>query len=61
VTAVRHQDSVSAGIPTQTMVSAPTYYVTEAGVKAILPNTEHTNYARWRLARATRLASVPPP
>lgn len=59
VTAVRHQDSIAAGIPTRTMVSAPAYYLTEAGVRSIRPNAEHTIYARWRLARPTRLAPDP--
>lgn len=59
VTAVRHQDSIAAGIPTRTLVSPPGYYLTEAGARAIRPNTAHTIYARWRLARTTRLAQVP--
>ena len=60
VAAVRHQDSIAAGIPTGTLISAPAYYLTEAGMRSIRPNAENTIYARWRLARPTRLAPVPP-
>jgi hypothetical protein len=60
VTAVRHRDSIAAGIPVHTLVSAPSYYLTEAGVRSVHPNAEHTIYARWRLARRTPLEPVPP-
>lgn len=59
VAAVRHKASIAAGIPTRTLVSAPAYYLTEAGARAIRPNTEHTIYARWRLARPPLLVPVP--
>lgn len=52
VRAARHEDSIHSGTPTHKLIPGPTYYLTEAGVRAISPNTEHTIYARWRLARS---------
>lgn len=61
VTAARYQDSIVAGVPTRTSVSLPSYYLTEAGVRAVRSNAEHTDYARWRLARGTQIARDPEP
>ena len=53
VTVVRHDDVIQGGLSTGTLVSAPSFYLTISGVRAIRRNLEHTEYAKWRLTRPT--------
>jgi hypothetical protein len=51
VDADRFEGALRPGIPPETLLSGPSYYLTEAGVRAIRRNTIDAEYAAWRLAR----------